>query len=108
MAKQVIVSDGERKIFATLAEAAAWFGVTPSGLSRAIYEKGMVKGVRVRYAQRVFAVKVRSDGRWVIAQMNIRNTHYVPLNPGEPQVKLRDAEDVKELTASWYFVARDL
>lgn len=111
MAKKVIiVNSGENRVFETLEEASREVGVNPSTLSRAINEAGEYRGMRLRYGDRVFVLRLKGRMDWVVATENSRRTGYIVV--GDPARKLskREVAAVKDITASWYYgsLARDL
>lgn len=101
MSKRVIVRLDGKGVYGTLEEAGEALGVQPSNVSRAITETGKVRGVPLKWVDRVFAVRTRDD-RWTVAVMNNRNSAYLPVSQVEPKVMARDVVEVKDLTAVWY------
>lgn len=101
MSKKVLVRlDGEG-FYGTLESASEAFGMTPGNISRAVSETGKVRGVPVRWADRVYAVKEKG-GDWRVMVLNSRNTAYLPVSQVGNRVLVRDVEEKKELTLAWY------
>lgn len=102
MSKTVLVRLDGQGVYETLEEASKVFDMASGNISRAVSESGKVKGVKVRWAERVWAVREKRSGRWVVAILNARNTWYVPLCQSEPRIKAGDVDMVKDLTRVWY------
>ena len=101
MGKRVLISTGSVRVFGGLEEAAGALGVTPVAVSKAIKEDRECQGVRLRWAERVYAVKTK-DGVWHLAGMSSDNRRYVLLDDMGGTVKKSDVEKVKDITAGWH------
>ncbi len=101
MGKRVLVSAGKIRVFVGLEEAAEALGVTPVAVSKAIKEDRECQGVRLRWAERVYAVKTK-DGVWHIAGMSSDNRKYVLLDDMGGHIRKSDVEREKEITAGWH------
>lgn len=101
MAKQVIVAPGH--VFENLEEAAAFLNVTPGTVSRAIRDIRPISGVPLRYAQRVYVVKMKKQEEWVAAVMDSSNRRYVTVGQSLRKIPKKDVAQVKDITACWYF-----
>lgn len=106
MGKQVILGkcleNGQKVVFGTLEEASKEIGVSVSTVSRAAGGFEECHGWSVRWADRVFAVRLKEKYAWEVAVENGRGSGYVKL--GDPFVKFRkgDVDQVKDLTVAWY------
>lgn len=108
MSKSVIIANfplgGYNRVFGTLAEASEALGVHPSTISRAVVECSPIcGGVRVRYGDRVFAVRKRGELDWRLVKENARGTGYVVYGNPEERVLRRDVDEVRDVTAGWYW-----
>lgn len=88
-------------MFSGLEEAADALGRTQVAVSRAVKEGRECQGVRLKWAERVYAVKTK-DGVWHIAGMSSDNRRYVLLDDSGGTVKKSDVEKVKDITAGWH------
>ncbi len=102
MSKRVLVRLDAFEVYETLEEASSALGMDPANISRAVSGGGKAKGVPLKWADRVYAVKDKASGRWSVAVMNNRNTAYIPVSQVEPRILVRDVVERKELTAVWY------
>lgn len=102
MSKQVIVCEAGNRVYETLQEASEFFGVSPSTLSKAISDFGQINGVRIRWAQRMYALKLRS-GEWVFGVLSSTNKSYLLISGSQDRVTERGIVEKKDLTAAWYF-----
>lgn len=100
--KRVIVSDFGARVYASLSEAAEAIGVSCTAVTLAIRDGRTVKGTRVRWAERIFAV-LDGEGEWRVCSVSSDNKRYVPLGENKRGFSVADAKSVKEITASWYF-----
>lgn len=98
-------------VYETLEEASSALGMDPANISRAVSGTGKVKGVPIKWADRVYAIR-KKDGDWRVAVLNNRNTAYLPVSQMGERILARDVAEVKDLTASWYcgtkFAGRDV
>lgn len=101
--KKVLVRLDGSGYYETLEDAAVDLGMTPGNVSRAVTENGMAKGVRMRWVDRVFAVRTR-DAEWRICVMGARNDKYIPMRQVERAIPKKDVVEVKELTAAWHAI----
>lgn len=101
MGKRVLVSAGKIRVYGGLEEAAEALGVTPVAVSKAVKDRRECQGVRLRWAERVYAVKTM-DGVWHIAGMSSDNRKYVLLDDMGGHIRKSDVERVKEITAGWH------
>ena len=107
MAKQVIIAnfkeDGYNRVFSTLESAAGVLGIHPSTISRAIAECSDVKGIRFRYGDRMYAVRLKGSAEWRVMTENARRTGYVLY--GAPEIRFRNGavEKVRDITEGWYY-----
>lgn len=101
MSKKVIVCEAGKRVYETLEEASEVLGVSPSTISRAIERTGEVNGVRARWADRVYIVKLKR-GEWHVAMLNQGGGAYILLNDGS-KIKKAAVAEVKDITVAWYF-----
>lgn len=101
MGKRVLISTGGVRVFGGLEEAAGALGVTPVAVSKAIKEDRESQGVRLMWAERVYAVKTK-DGVWHLAGLSSDNRRYVLLDDSGGTVKKSDVEKVKDITTGWH------
>ena len=109
MSKQVLVRLDGLGVYEGLEEAAAALQVAPASVSRAIRDSGAIRGVQLKWVDRVYAVKEKG-GDWKVVVMNSRNTAYLPVSQVGPAIKPRMVEAKKDLTQVWYgtvFAGRD-
>lgn len=99
MVKRVIVCEGDFRVFRTLEEVSEALDVSPTAVSMALGDGRTVRGLRMRWANRVFLV--RSEGRWVVCVMDSRD-RMVDMDGGAVIGK-RKIEAVKDITATFYF-----
>lgn len=102
MSKDVLVRQGDFRVFRTLEEASREIGVTPGAISRAVSEGRDVGGARMRWADRVFAVTDRKSGRVFVAVKDARGRKFIPVDGGGA-VSVKDASVVRDITVAWYF-----
>lgn len=103
MAKQVIVVKSSLRVFNTLEEAARELDIAPGSISRAIMECRECKGHLMRYAPRVYAVKLKGTLEWVVATRNARNSGYLGVDDPMRKIGLRMVDRVKDITPVWYY-----
>ena len=96
-----MISTGGIRVFGGLEEAAEELGVTPVAVSKAVKDHRECQGVRLIWAERVYAVKTK-DGIWHIAGMSGDNRRYVSLDDLGGYIRKGDVEKVKEITAGWH------
>lgn len=96
-----MVSTGGIRVFGGLEEAAEALGVTPVAVSKAVKDRRECQGVRLFWADRVYAVKTK-DGIWHIAGMSSDNRRYVSLDDMGVYIRKSDVEKVKDITAGWH------
>lgn len=101
MGKKVIVCDGNFRVYRTLSELSGEVGVSPGELSRALDDGRPVFGRRMRWAERVFAVRVLGVG-WTVCVRDSRG-RLVLLGDPDRRIRMRDVEEVKDVTAVWYY-----
>lgn len=101
MAKQVIVAPGH--VFENLEEAAAFLGVTVGTVSRAIRDVRPVNNIPLRYAQRVYVIKIKRQEEWVAAVMDSSNRRFVTVGQSIRKIPRKDVDQVKDITVAWYF-----
>lgn len=99
MSKKVIVCEGDFRVFRTLGEVSEALDVSPSAVSMALGDGRLVRGLRMRWADRVFLV--RSDGRWVVCIEDSRG-RMVEMDGGGV-IGRRKVEAVKDITAAFYY-----
>lgn len=102
MSKKVIVCEGSFRVFGTLSEVSNEVGLSQGEISRALDDGRMVRGLRMRWADRVFAVLIRNVG-WRICMKDARDRFVCD---GQ-RVKARDVQEVKELTGLWYYYNKE-
>ena len=103
MAKRVIIS--KAGVFTTLEEAAEHFGVTVATVCRAMKDGKMLDGIELKYAERVFAIRLVS-GEWTVAMRDSRNYSYVKLDQSIRKVSRKDVDMEIDITLGWYFGER--
>lgn len=101
MAKQVIVAPGH--VFENLEEAAAFLGVNIGTVSRAIRDVRPINNIPLRYADRVYVVKMKHQAEWVAAVMDSSNRRFIAVGQSLRKIQKKDVDAVKDITASWYF-----
>ncbi|MBO7510004.1 MAG: hypothetical protein J6T35_02370 [Bacteroidales bacterium] len=104
MSKRVLVDTVGRRVFRDLEEAAEALGVTAVAVSKAVKDQRECQGARLRWAERVYAVKT-FGGNWYVVGMSGDNRRYVRLDELGGYVKKSDVAIVKELTVAWYLRA---
>lgn len=105
MSKRVLVDTVGNRVFRDLDEAADALGVTSVAVSKAVKEQRECRGAKLRWAERVYAVKT-FGGSWHVVGMSGDNRKYVKLDELGGYVKKSDVALVKELTLAWYLQAR--
>ena len=100
--KSVLIVRGKYDVYSGLEEAAQALGVTPVAVSLAVKDHRPIKGVELRWAERIFAVYLRGSGEWRIATRRNGNRGWLPID-GRGAVPARDVERVKDITAAWYY-----
>lgn len=103
MAKQVLIARGLDKVFKTLEEASEYLGVSGSSISRSMNECRECQGHLFRYVNRVFAVRLKTNGAWRIVTRNSRNGAYILMDDPAVRIKDREVDRIKDLTVVWYF-----
>lgn len=88
------------RLFRTLEEAAEVFGISPGEVSKRIYACEELGGGRARWADRVYAVKMK-DRRYVLCVRDVRD-RLVRMDDGE-RLRKRDIEWVRDITVAWYY-----
>ena len=89
-----------KRLYRTLEEASEDFGLSPGEISKRIYSCETVGGGRARWADRVFAVRLK-DGRHVICLKDARD-RFVTMNEFE-KLRKRDVESARDITVAWYY-----
>ena len=106
MAKLAIVTKcletGRKQVFSTLEEASEALGVSSTSLSLACIDSRPTKGYLVRRADRVYVLHLRVYNSWIVCVQNARGAYIEVGNPYR-KVSPREYDDVREVTASWYF-----
>ena len=105
MGKQVIVTVGEEntRVFENLEAASAEIGASQAAISMSMREGRACKGVTMKYVDRVYLVRPRKEfGKWILAKLNGHNTAFCPFDQHEKSVKVKDIEEIKDITACWY------
>ena len=100
MGKKVIMCEAGKRLYRTLEEASEDFVLSPGEISRRISSCEPVLGGRARWADRVFAVRLK-DGRFVICIRDSRN-RLVTLD-GKEKLRNRDVVEVRDITVAWYY-----
>jgi hypothetical protein len=108
MGKQVIVVNSEvsgfNQVYPTLEKASEALGLSASTISRAIAEGGIYKDrLRMRYAERVFGIRLRADGTWRIATEKSRGNGFVLMYEPMNKVSKREVIEVRDITEGWYW-----
>lgn len=101
MGKQVIVRKSQPGVWRTLEEAAEELQVSVSTLSRRLRDVDP----DLRYAARVYAIRLKSDGEWRVAVMDATGRSYVLLGQSLNKVAKKDVSQVKDITVAWYLQA---
>lgn len=106
MGKKVIIAIfeglGYNRVFSTLEEASKGLGFHPSTISRAIADCAELNGVRVRYGDRVYAIRKRKENEWKVATEDARGRGFVLLGGMGDRVLKRDVEEMRDITAGWH------
>ena len=101
MSKQVLVCREDFRVFGGLQEASESLGVTPVTVSRAVKDCRECKGVVMRWAERIYAAKLKS-GEWrVVAELG-SGRGYKTLDDRMERIAKADVVSRRELTESWY------
>ena len=103
MAKQVIVAPGH--VFENLEEAAGFFECNIGTVSRAIRDVRPLKGLLVRYANRVYVIKMKGAEEWIAAVLDSSGRRYITIGQSLRKVQKKDVAGVKDITACWYFTS---
>lgn len=101
MSKRVLVRLDGKGFYETLEKASEALGMAPGNISRAVSEGGKAKGIPMRWAERVYAVREK-DRDWRVMVLNSRNTAYLPVSQIGNRVLARDVVEKRELTSVWY------
>lgn len=101
MSKKVLVFDGKMPVYRTLEDASADFGVSAGAISMAANGCKEVCGMRVRWADRVYVVRLK-DRRHVLAVKDQHGRSFLCID-GLWKIGKRDIDWVRDITASWYY-----
>lgn len=94
--KKVIISTEQPGFWVDLESAAGGFRLSVSTVSRKI------KNGEMRYVDRVFAVRRKKEGDWIVAVAESRGGGFVALGDGQKKIRKDEVWKIKELTGVWY------
>lgn len=94
--KKVIISTKQPGFWVDLESAAGGFRLSVSTVSRKI------KSGEMRYVDRVFAVRRKKEGDWIVAVAESRGGGFVALGDGQKKIRKDEVWKIKELTGVWY------
>ena len=101
MAKQVIVRMSAPGVWDTLEEAANALQISTATLSRRLRDVDP----DLRYASRVYAIKLKVDNEWRVAVPDTTGRKYVLIGQSLAKVGKSAILDVKDITLAWYLKA---
>ena len=101
MSKKVIVAE-DGSVFVNLEQASERFGMSASNVSRAIRDFRPIEGLRMKWVDRVYAVRLKDD-TWVIATESSSGA-LVRMDAVEgARVRNSQVVERRDLTSVWYF-----